>query len=117
MTDATTTVLPDATTVVADEYEALPKRIRDRIRADDAGCHLWTGGSSGRTLGGGTTTVDGRPQFVHRLVWELNRGPIPAGHIVVRVCRQRRCVRLDHLALTTASAWLMAIRHGKTLAA
>ena len=103
--------------VLLDGYlDRLPARVSSRIVVAGP-CHLWTGGSSGRTLGGGTTRVDGRAEFVHRLVWSSTHGPIPPWAIVVRVCRQRRCVRPDHLRLTTASAWLMAIRHGRALAA
>lgn len=103
--------------VLLDGYlDGLPWRVRQRIRVAGS-CHVWVGGSSGRTLGAGTTRVDGRSQFVHRLVWSSVHGPIPPWGIVVRVCRQRRCVRPDHLRLTTTSAWLMAIRHGHDLAA
>jgi len=103
--------------VLLDTYlDVLPARVSCRIVVAGS-CHVWTGASSGRTLGGGTTRVDGRTEFVHRLVWASVHGPIPPWGIVVRVCRQRRCVRPDHLRLTTTSAWLMAIRHGADLAA
>lgn len=107
----------DAPVLLDDYLDGLPWRIRQRIRSDDAGCHIWTGHVSGSTLGGGVAYVDGTPVFVHRAIWERNRGPLAPGQIVVRVCRKRRCVRLDHLRATTASAWLMAIRHGHDLAA
>lgn len=104
--------------VLLDTYlDVLPWRVRQRIRADDAGCDLWTGHLSGSTLGGGVAYVDGRPEYVHRAVWRLNNGPLAPGQIVVRTCRKRRCVRIAHLRATTASAWLMAIRHGHALAA
>ncbi len=104
--------------VLLDTYlDGLPWRVRQRIRADVDGCHIWTGHVSGSTLGGGVAYVDGTPGFVHRTVWERNRGPLAPGQIVVRICRKPRCVRLEHLRATTASAWLMAIRHGHDLAA
>lgn len=102
---------------VDDYLEGLPWRVRSRIVTDGSGCDLWTGAMSGRTLGGGVTNFDGRSRFVHRLVWESTHGPIPPWGIVVRVCRQRRCVRLSHLRLTSWSPWLQAIRHGHDLAA
>ena len=91
---------------------ALPPQVRARIRATAGGCHVWTGPMSGATLGGGVAAIDGVYGFVHRAVWRLNRGPLPPGQIVVRVCRNRRCVRLDHLRATTASAWLRHILRG-----
>lgn len=103
--------------VLTDDYlDRLPARVSSRIIVAGS-CHLWVGASSGRTLGGGTTRVDGRTEFVHRLVWQTAHGPIQPDRIVVRVCRQRLCVRLEHLRLTTFSAWLQAIRHGHDLAA
>lgn len=104
--------------VLPDEYlDVLPWRVRCRILADADGCHVWAGGVSGRTLGGGVARIDGATEFLHRAVWRLNGRPLGPNQIVVHVCRKRRCVRLDHLRATTASAWLMAIRHGHDLAA
>jgi len=106
-----------ATTVLTDEYlDVLPRRVRARICADADGCHVWLGGMSGSTLGGGVARIDGSSKFLHRAVWRLNKGPIPPKEIVIRSCRKRRCVRLDHLRLTTPSTWLQALRHGRTLA-
>lgn len=47
------------------------------------------------------TRRDGKPIeiYVARKVWELNRGPIPAGRIVYRSCCNNRCVGIDHLRL------------------
>lgn len=104
--------------LLADAYlDVLPWRVRQRIRADEDGCHIWTGGMSGRTLGAGVACIDGASEFVHRAVWRLNKGPLASDEIVVRTCRNPRCVRLDHLQATTTSAWLLAIRHGHDLAA
>jgi len=104
--------------VLADDYlDVLPARIRARVVADPTGCHLWTGGMSGRTLGAGFAQINGTYEYVHRAVWRLNGRPLAPHQIVVRICRKPRCVRLDHLRATTASAWLLAIRHGLDLAA
>lgn len=40
----------------------------------------------------------------HRHYWGMYRGPIPEGHAVHHVCRQRACVNPDHLELMERSA-------------
>ena len=45
----------------------------------------------------------GRQQYAHRVAWELCNGPIPEGLQIDHLCRNRRCVRPDHLELVTAS--------------
>lgn len=47
--------------------------------------------------GYGHLTKDGKRVLVHRLSYELNVGPIPAGQFVCHKCDVRNCVRPDHL--------------------
>lgn len=65
-----------------------------------SGCWLWTG----------TTTVFGHGQIwggperkrrilTHRLSWELHRGPIPKGGLVLHSCDVPACVNPDHLSI------------------
>lgn len=37
----------------------------------------------------------------HRVAWIAANGPIPVGMVVDHICRNRRCLRLDHLQLLT----------------
>src|SRR5690242_5020679 len=61
-------------------------------------CWLWT-----KTDGSlapdeyGTVSVDGRSLLVHRLAWELYRGPIPAAHVLDHLCRVHACHNPEHL--------------------
>lgn len=71
------------------------ERVDERIIRDSSGCWLWDG-HLGRN-GYGSIHVDRRPRYAHRVVWELERGPIPAGLTLDHLCRVRRCVNPDHL--------------------
>lgn len=39
--------------------------------------------------------------YVHRMVWEMVKGPIPDGLVVDHLCMNRSCVRPSHLELVT----------------
>lgn len=66
------------------------------------GCWLWTGctsrGGYGYLSRGGR---GGGNERAHRISWEINYGPIPAGQIVLHRCDTPSCVRPDHLRLGT----------------
>lgn len=68
------------------------------------GCWLWTA-SSMDTSGHGQFTVrrDGKQfhLYAHRVVWELTRGPIPAGLVICHSCDIPPCVNPDHLFIGT----------------
>lgn len=76
--------------------EALPERIRSRIRVDE--CWVWTGAGY---PGHGTASWEGRTLGAHRLVYELLVGPIPEGAILHHRCERPACVRPDHLEVVT----------------
>lgn len=92
-----------------------PLSRRDAIRAKifacievvDTGyatpCHLWTAGDSGDGKGGGYPRMwlDGQMVAVHRVAWTNEHGLIPGKKQLDHLCRQRRCVRDDHMELVT----------------
>ena len=62
-------------------------------------CWEWVGGLSGSGYG---RFSDGVRQIqAHRLMYELRKGPIPAGLTIDHLCRNRRCVNPDHLEPVT----------------
>ncbi|KKL15400.1 hypothetical protein LCGC14_2505980 [marine sediment metagenome] len=60
---------------------------------------LWCGASSND--GYGNIRVDGKTVLTHRLVWELEYGPIPAGAHVLHLCpgEPHACIEPTHLYL------------------
>ena len=61
---------------------------------DPAGCWVWLAGQD--SSGYGLFWV-GRNVKAHRFAFELAFGPIPNGRQLDHLCRQRLCVRVDHL--------------------
>lgn len=62
-----------------------------------AGCWLWTGSLNGRGYGQLFSQRGAPPHKAHRLSYELFRGPIPQGALVMHSCDVRCCVNPDHL--------------------
>lgn len=88
--------------------EAIRARIMVCVEVVDTGyktpCHLWTGPDSGDGRGGGypRMSLDGQTVAVHKVSWTNENGFIPGKKQLDHMCRQRRCVREDHLELVTA---------------
>lgn len=81
----------------------LAERFWDKVLPEpNSGCWLWTGslgsGGYGQIGAGGH---DGRPLGAHRVSYEMNVGPIPAGFTLDHKCRVRCCVNPNHLEPVT----------------
>jgi hypothetical protein len=79
-------------------YDVLPARLLAKIDFNGP-CYLAKGGlSSNNGLPGYTRTMLGTVRkMTHRWVWELLRGPLSPELSLDHLCRNTRCVRLEHL--------------------
>lgn len=71
------------------------ERFWAKVLKTDEGCWIWIAGKS--TKGYGKFNLGGRTVSAHRLSYEWARGPIPEGRELDHLCRNRACVKPDHL--------------------
>lgn len=76
-------------------YFDITERLKHRVIENAAGCWLWT--KLLHDQGYARGSMDGRHGYIHRLVYEILVGPIPAGMQLDHLCRVRHCVNPDHL--------------------
>jgi HNH endonuclease len=80
---------------------ALRKSVRWREQPGplDTPCQIWLLAS---TNGYGFDSAGkGRKRLAHCLAWEREHGPIPIGYEIHHLCRNPKCVAVDHLCLLT----------------
>ena len=65
------------------------------------GCQLWFGACV--PAGYGVTHYDGRQQYAHRVAWQLEKGAIPPGILVLHTCDMPACINVNHLFLGTGA--------------
>ncbi len=85
----------------------LPDRFWRKVEPDGLlGCWIWTGarGSAGYGLfqaGRRSHAGNQQPDLVHRLAYEAQVGPIPAGMTIDHLCQTRLCVNAAHMEVVT----------------
>jgi hypothetical protein len=55
--------------------------------------------------------VNGKLIQAHRWAWELVNGKIPNGLVIDHICRNRKCISLEHLRMVTQQENIMAGLH------
>lgn len=74
-------------------------RIQEKIHPTQAGCWVWGGALT--TAGYPTIGMNAKTHYVHRLLYELKKGPIPDGLELDHLCKNPPCVNPDHLEPVT----------------
>lgn len=73
--------------------------LASRSRRTEDGCLLWQGAVDAG--GYGQIWHRKRQRLVHRVVWEIQIGPIPAGLFIDHACHNRACIEVSHLRLAS----------------
>jgi hypothetical protein len=81
--------------------EMKTKRWVEEDRGYKTPCHIWQLSTYGS--GYGKVKVGGRNRHAHRVLFEAAFGPVDRSLEIDHMCRQRDCVRLDHLRVATRS--------------
>src|SRR6266496_5724441 len=82
----------------------IPKRVFERLLINVTvvgGCLMsnYSTGSHGYAQIGWYERGKTRMVLAHRAAWVAAHGPIPSGMTVDHVCKNRRCIRIEHLRL------------------
>lgn len=70
------------------------------MRPDLGPCWLWRRARNVRH-GYGAVRIAGKNRRAHIVAFEFDRGPVPPGLVLDHLCRNRPCVRPDHLEPVT----------------
>ena len=72
------------------------KRIEPKFLYEpNTGCWLWLGDRNRN--GYGLQSHGGFKEVTHKTSWEAHRGPVPRGHVLDHLCRNRLCGNPEHL--------------------
>lgn len=71
------------------------ERFLSKIKLDDKGCWIFTGGIS--KVGYGVFSVHNRSCSAHRVSFEIFKGQIDPINVIDHMCRNKKCVNPDHL--------------------
>jgi hypothetical protein len=78
--------------------QKLLARIMEQVRVDDAtGCWVWLGTRTTCHMRYGQMSINDKARRVHRVMYELSVGPIPAGKFVLHECDNPLCCNPAHL--------------------
>ena len=75
------------------------ERLWENVDFQSGGCWNW---KASKSLGyGNIGTVNRKTMLAHRFIYQMMVGPIPEGHQIDHLCRNRGCVNPLHLEAVT----------------
>lgn len=77
----------------------MEERFVEHFEVDENDCWIWTRSRTNQGYGAFKRAGSRKPQLGHRISWEIHRGLIPDGLLVLHKCDRPACVNPDHLFL------------------
>lgn len=79
----------------------LRERIEPRLIRNEDGCLIWPGATTNTGYGRINRRTNPGTELVHRIMYELEHGPIPDGLVIDHLCRTTLCAEVTHLEAVT----------------
>ena len=84
------------------EHQSIAERFWSKTTATPMnGCILWSGAKTGRHKDRGYFAIHRKPRLSHRVIYELALGAIPDGKVLMHICDNGLCMKLQHLDVGT----------------
>lgn len=76
-------------------------RLQGKYIVQDTGCWHWTAAVGGSKSKRPQIRINWKLYYAGRVMWELKKGPIPAGVLLCHKCSDELCINPDHMFLGT----------------